>query len=91
MQVWQPDNYWISKLNQRLKLEGLVCYLLPRPVAEVRMRLQLPMHFQIHPICDDTSLHDSTAPYSICFGQSALLVDILAYRLKSRGEEIWVC
>ncbi|MGB3693474.1 MAG: type I-D CRISPR-associated helicase Cas3' [Spirulinaceae cyanobacterium] len=91
LQVWQPDNYWISKLNQRLKLEGLVCYLLPRPVAEVRMRLQLPMHFQIHPICDDTSLHDSTAPYSICFGQSALLVDILAYRLKSRGEEIWVC
>jgi CRISPR-associated endonuclease/helicase Cas3 len=48
------------------------------------------MHFQIYPICDRYSFHDTTAPYSIAFGQSALLVDTLAHWLKSKGDEIWI-
>jgi CRISPR-associated endonuclease/helicase Cas3 len=88
--VWQPDNTYIGEINKRLKKQGLVCYVLHRPVAEVRMRLRLPMHFQLYPICDEYSLHDVTAPYCIAFGQSALLLDTLAYTFKSKGDEIWV-
>jgi CRISPR-associated endonuclease/helicase Cas3 len=90
IEVWQPDNPWIGQISKQLKTKGLVCYLLPRAVTEVRLRLQLPMHFQIYPICDRNTVHGSPL-YSIAFGQSALLLDILAYRLKGRGGEVWVC
>lgn len=84
-EIWQPDNRWISAINKRLSKQGMVVYLLPRPVSEVRARLQLPMHFQIYPICDRHSWHDPKAPYSIAFGQSALLIDTLAYYFKQDG------
>ncbi|HIK03666.1 MAG TPA: type I-D CRISPR-associated helicase Cas3' [Trichormus sp. M33_DOE_039] len=90
VEIWQPDNQWIGAINKRLKKEGLVCYVLRRPVAEVRMRLRLPMQFQIYPISDRNSVHDTTAPYSIAFGHSALLLDTLAYTFKSKGDEIWI-
>lgn len=88
--VWQPDNPWIVQLNRRLRQQPLVCYILPRPATEVRQRLQLPMHFQLYPISDETSLHDSTSPYAIAIGQSALLVDTLAFRLQTQGGESWI-
>lgn len=90
IEVWQPDNSYIREINKRLKKQALVCYVLRRPVTEVRTRLRLPMHFQLYPICDELSLHDSSAPYAIAFGQSALLLDTLAYTFKSKGDEIWV-
>lgn len=91
IEVWQPENYWIGEINKRLRKEALVSYVICRPVAEVRMRLRLPMHFQIYPISDQYSFHDATAPYCIAFSQSALLVDTLAYWLKSQGDELWIC
>jgi CRISPR-associated endonuclease/helicase Cas3 len=90
IEVWQPDNNYVREINKRLKKQGLVCYLLRRPVAEVRNRLRLPMHFQLYPICDELSLHDATAPYAIAFGQAALLLDTLAYTFKSKGDESWI-
>lgn len=90
LQIWQPDNPWASSINQRLKQQALVCYVLRKPVREVRLRLQLPMHFQIYPISDVNSIHDVNAPYSVAFGQSALLIDTLAYRFRRDGGEIWV-
>jgi len=87
LQIWQPDNRWAGDLNKRLRQQGLVCYLLRRPVSEVRVRLQLPMHFQIYPISDQHSIHDAIAPYAIAFGQSALLLDTLAYRFKTKGGD----
>ncbi|TVP63586.1 MAG: type I-D CRISPR-associated helicase Cas3' [Nodularia sp. (in: Bacteria)] len=90
VEIWQPDNQWIGAINKRLKKEGLVCYVIRRPVSEVRMRLRLPMHFQIYPISDQYSFHDVSAPYAIAFGHSALLLDTLAYTFKSTGDEIWV-
>jgi CRISPR-associated endonuclease/helicase Cas3 len=90
VEIWQPENRWAGEINKRLKNEGLVGYVIRRPVSEVRMRLRLPMHFQIYPISDQYSFHDATAPYSIAFGQSALLLDTLAYSLKDQGGEIWI-
>ncbi|MBW4498500.1 MAG: type I-D CRISPR-associated helicase Cas3' [Scytonema hyalinum WJT4-NPBG1] len=90
VEIWQPENRWAGEINKRLKNEGLVGYVIRRPVSEVRMRLRLPMHFQIYPISDQYSFHDATAPYSIAFGQSALLLDTLASWFKGQGGEIWV-
>jgi CRISPR-associated endonuclease/helicase Cas3 len=49
------------------------------------------MHFQIYPICDRLSFHDTKAPYSIAFGQSALLIDTLAYCFQNKEGKaiIW--
>ncbi|ESA33846.1 crispr-associated cas3 family [Leptolyngbya sp. Heron Island J] len=90
LQVWQPDNPWVGSINRRLKQQALVCYVLRKPMREVRLRLRLPMHFQIYPISDAGSIHDANAPYSVAFGQSALLLDTLAYRFKHDRGEIWV-
>jgi CRISPR-associated endonuclease/helicase Cas3 len=90
LQVWQPDNPWASSINQQLKKQALVCYVLRKPGREVRLRLQLPMHFQIYPVSDANSVHDAIAPYSVTFGQSALLIDTLAHRFRNEGGEIWV-
>lgn len=89
IEVWQPDNSWASEINKRLRTQGLVSYVVKRPIAEVRFKLKLPMHFQIYPISDSHSFHDA-APYAIAFGQSALLLDTLAYQLKSKGGDPWI-
>ncbi|WP_017306109.1 type I-D CRISPR-associated helicase Cas3' [Spirulina subsalsa] len=91
IEVWQPDNPWIRGLNQKLRSQGLVCYIVPSPTMEVRQRLQLPMHFALYPISDQMSVQDATPPYSIAIGQAALLLDTLAYRLQSKGGESWIC
>jgi CRISPR-associated endonuclease/helicase Cas3 len=90
IEIWQPDNRWAGEINKRLRKEGLVGYVIRRPVNEVRMRLRLPMHFQIYPIGDNYSFHDANAPYSVAFGQSALLLDTLTRQLKSDGGELWI-
>jgi CRISPR-associated endonuclease/helicase Cas3 len=89
IQVVQPDNRWINEVNKRLKIQGLVSYVIPFPVIEIKRRLQLPMHFEIYPI--DEIGRDERPTYSIAFGQSALLLDTLAYRLKTKGDELWIC
>jgi len=90
LEIWQPENRWATEINKTLRKEGLVAYVLRRPVSEIRMRLRLPMHFQIYPISDQYSFHDAITPYSIAFGQSALLLDTLAYQFKKEGGEIWI-
>ncbi len=89
--IWQPDNRWIDKVNERLKKQAIVCYVLNRPVAEIKARLLLPMHFQIYGICDQQTLLDPVPSFAIAFGQSALLLDTLAYTFKNKkGGEIWI-
>ena len=90
LEIWQPENRWATEINQKLRNQVLVSYVLPRPVTEVRQRLRLPMHFQIYPISDRYSFQDAVPSYSIAFGQSALLLDTLAYQLRGKGGEIWV-
>lgn len=89
IEVWQPENLWIKEINKRLKKQVLVCYVLRLPTTEARMRLRLPMHFQIYPISESDAVH-APAPYSIAFGQSALLLDTLTGWVKSQGGEIWM-
>lgn len=90
IEIWQPNNRWVTEINKHLRIKGLVCYVMRRSVHEVRMRLQLPMHFQIYGISDNYSFHDPNPPYAIAFGQSALLLDTLAYWFKGEGGEMWI-
>ena len=90
VEIWQPDNRWAGEINKKLRDRVLVSYVLHRPTSEVRQRLRLPIHFQIYPISDNYSFHDAVATYSIAFGQSALLLDTLAYQFKSKRGEIWI-
>ncbi|HEY9726407.1 MAG TPA: type I-D CRISPR-associated helicase Cas3' [Chroococcales cyanobacterium] len=90
VQVWQPQNRWIEQINQRLGKQALVSYVLRCPVIEARRRLQLPMHFPLYPI-DEAGRRDRDAQYAIAFGQAALLLETVAYRIKSKGEEVWIC
>lgn len=83
LEIWQPNNRWAGEINKRLRKEGLVCYVITGHVHKVRAYLRLPMHFQIYPISDRYSFHDPTAPYSIAFGQSALLLDTLVHGFNS--------
>ena len=90
LKIWQPDNPWASEINKKLTKQALVCYVLRKPTQEVRLRLKLPMHFQIYPISDSNSLLDGNAPYSVVFGQSALLIETLAYQFKRDRSELWI-
>ncbi len=90
LKIWQPDNPWASEINKKLTEQALVCYVLRKPTQEVRLRLKLPMHFQIYPISDSNSLLDGNAPCSVVFGQSALLIETLAYRFKRDRSELWI-
>jgi CRISPR-associated endonuclease/helicase Cas3 len=90
LEVWQPENRWAAEINKKLRNQALVSYVLPRPAAEVRQRLRLPMHFQVYPISDKYSFQDAVPSYSVAFGQSALLLDTLAYQLRGKGGEIWI-
>lgn len=90
LEVWQPENRWAGEINKKLRTQAIVSYVLPRPVTEVRQRLRLPMHFQIYPIGDQYSFQELVPPYSIAVGQSALLLDTLAYPFKGKGGEIWI-
>jgi CRISPR-associated endonuclease/helicase Cas3 len=90
LEVWQPKNHWAGEINKKLRTQAIVSYVLPRPVGEVRQRLRLPMHFQIYPISDQYSFQEPMPPYSVAFGQSALLLDTLAYRFQGKGGEIWI-
>ena len=89
--VWQPDNPWLDRISRELRDQALVSFVLAYPVAAVRQRLQLPMHFGIYPISDESSIHSPLSPYSIAIGQSALLLDTLAHRFKGKGGEVWIC
>ncbi|NJM99229.1 MAG: type I-D CRISPR-associated helicase Cas3' [Phormidesmis sp. RL_2_1] len=89
LEIWQPDNPWASDLNNKLKRQGIVSYVVAQTVPDIRYQLRLPMHFQIYPISDQSSYHDAVPPYSVAFGQSALLIDTLGYQLKqSRGDPL---
>lgn len=90
IQVWQPENRWISEINKRLKTQPLVSFVVRCPVMEVRKRLRLPMHFQLYPL-DEVGRRDRDALYSVAFGQSALMLETVSYRLRNSGGELWIC
>jgi CRISPR-associated endonuclease/helicase Cas3 len=90
LRVFQPQNRCVNQINDRLCERVLVAYVLRCPAIETRSQLRLPMHFSLYDL-DESGRRERQAQYSIAFGQAALLLETVAYRIKSKGKEIWIC
>lgn len=79
----------INQISTALSRRKLVCYICDRDRNSLRAKLGLPIHFQAYPLSD--RLHDKSPPYTIAFGQSALLLETLTWHWKPKEDEGWIC
>ncbi|MBW4651194.1 MAG: type I-D CRISPR-associated helicase Cas3' [Kastovskya adunca ATA6-11-RM4] len=89
LQVWQPHGSGRNQVSKKLSSRGLVCFVCDRDRASVRATLGLPIHFQVYALSNE--LNDANPRYSIAFGQSALLLETLAWHWKPKEDEGWIC
>jgi CRISPR-associated endonuclease/helicase Cas3 len=62
------------------------------PIArrdELRAKCGLPMQFQAYGLSDRPD--DRDPPYTIAFGQSALMLETLTWHWKPKEDEGWIC
>ncbi|WP_293254885.1 MULTISPECIES: type I-D CRISPR-associated helicase Cas3' [unclassified Microcoleus] len=79
----------INKISTALFRRNLVCYVSDRDRAALRSKLGLPIHFQAHCLSDRPQ--ERKPPYTIAFGQSALLLETLIWHWKPQEDEGWIC
>jgi CRISPR-associated endonuclease/helicase Cas3 len=75
LEVWQPQGSGLNDVSKALSRQGLVCFISDRDRATIRAKLGLPIHFQAYSLSD--RVNDTKPPYTIAFGQSALLLETL--------------
>jgi CRISPR-associated endonuclease/helicase Cas3 len=85
LEVTTGENAISNALCQR----GIVCYISDRRRDELRAKLGLPMQFQAYGLSDRPD--DRDPPYTIAFGQSALLLETLTWHSKPKEDEGWIC
>lgn len=85
LEVTTGDN----RISRALSGQGLVCFVSDHDRAELRARLGLPVHFQAYAFSSDPE--DRRPPYTIAFGQSALLLETLIWHWKPTQDEGWIC
>ena len=78
-----------NAISKALYRRGLVCYISDLRRDDLRAKLGLPMQFQAYGLSDDQD--DRSPPYTIAFGQSALLLETLTWRWKPKEDEGWIC
>ncbi|MDY6781054.1 MAG: type I-D CRISPR-associated helicase Cas3' [Cyanobacteriota bacterium] len=78
-----------NAISRALYRRGLVCYISDRRRDELRARLGLPMQFQAYELSDRAD--DRAPPYTIAFGQSALMLETLIWYWKPKVDEGWIC
>ncbi|NJR61945.1 MAG: type I-D CRISPR-associated helicase Cas3' [Cyanobacteria bacterium CRU_2_1] len=78
-----------NAISQALYQRGVVCYISDRRRDELRAKLGLPMQFQAYGLSDRSD--DRDPPYTIAFGQSALLLETLTWYWKPKEDEGWIC
>ena len=76
-------------IRSTLYKKKLVCYVSDRRRDELRAKLGLPMQFQAYGLSDRPD--DRDPPYTIAFGQSALMLETLIWHWKDKSDEGWVC
>ena len=79
----------VNAISQALCRRGMVCYISDRRRDELRAKLGLPMHFQAYELSDRPD--DRDPPYTIAFGQSALLLETLTRNWKPQEDIGWIC
>jgi len=78
-----------NAISKALYRRGIVCYISDRRRDELRTRLGLPMQFQAYGLSDRPD--DRDPPYTIAFGQSALMLETLTWHWKPKEDEGWIC
>lgn len=71
LEVTAGDN----RISRALSRQGLVCFISDQDRAHLRTKLGLPVYFQAYAFSYDAE--DRRPPYTIAFGQSALLLETL--------------
>ena len=78
-----------NSISRALYRRGLVCYISDRRRDDLRAKLGLPLQFQAYGLSDRPD--DRDPPYTIAFGQAALLLETLVWHWKGKSEEVWIC
>jgi CRISPR-associated endonuclease/helicase Cas3 len=78
-----------NAISKALYRRGVVCYISDRRRDDLRATLGLPMQFQAYGLSDRPE--DRSPPYTIAFGQSALLLETLTWYWKPKEDEGWIC
>jgi CRISPR-associated endonuclease/helicase Cas3 len=78
----------LNAMSRALSRHGMVCYISDRDRAYLRTKLGLPMQFQAYGLSDRQD--DPNPPYTIAFGQSALMLETLIWYWKPREDEAWI-
>jgi CRISPR-associated endonuclease/helicase Cas3 len=78
-----------NMISKALYRRGLVCFISDRRRDELRAKCGLPMQFQAYGLSDRPD--DRDPPYTIAFGQSALMLETLTWRWKPKEDEGWIC
>jgi CRISPR-associated endonuclease/helicase Cas3 len=78
-----------NEISKALYRNGVVCYICDRRRDELRAKLGLPMQFQAYGFSD--RLDDRDPPYTIAFGQSALMLETLTWFCKPKEDMGWIC
>jgi CRISPR-associated endonuclease/helicase Cas3 len=73
-----------NQLRAAISRRGLVCLISDRDRAYIRTKLGLPMQFQAYGLSDRTD--DKSPPYTIAFGQSALMLEALIHYWKPKDD-----
>jgi CRISPR-associated endonuclease/helicase Cas3 len=73
-----------NQLREAVYRRGLVCFISDRDRAHIRTKLGLPMQFQAYGLSDRTD--DKSPPYTIAFGQSALMLEALIHYWKPKDD-----
>ncbi|MBD2313018.1 type I-D CRISPR-associated helicase Cas3' [Desertifilum sp. FACHB-1129] len=79
----------INQISGALWRRDLVCFVSDRNRSTLRAKLGLPIHFQAYSLSD--CMEDRNPPYTIAFGQSALLLETLIWHWKPQEDEGWIC
>jgi CRISPR-associated endonuclease/helicase Cas3 len=78
-----------NAISKALYRRGIVCFISDRRRDELRAKCGLPMQFQAYGLSD--SHDDRDPPYTIAFGQSALMLETLTWHWKPKEDEGWIC
>ena len=78
-----------NAISKALYGRKMVCYISDRRRDDLRAQLGLPMQFQAYGLSDRPD--DRDPPYTIAFGQSALMLETLTWRWKPKEDMGWIC
>jgi CRISPR-associated endonuclease/helicase Cas3 len=82
-------NAGINQISRALSKQNLVCYISDYERSHLRKTLGLPIHFQAYALSN--RMDDKKPPYTIAFGQSALLLETLIWYWKPKEDDLWIC